>query len=146
MVRIIIHLIVHLIILNALCQAIDVPDSTIIIFSEPEHRPEYKGGHQQLIYFIASNIKYPESAIKDSIEGVVYVNFIVDTNGITKEHKILKGIRDDLNEEAIRIAKLIRFETPAVNQGRPIIYNYSLPIRFILKNRKNKIKQPLNDL
>jgi protein TonB len=132
MVRIVIFIVLQLFWVDAICQTIGISDSTTIIFSEPECIPEYKGGHQGLLYFISNNIKYPITAIEDSIEGNVFVNFIVDTNGFTKNHKVIDGIREDLNKEAIRIAELIKFEKPAMNGGRAVFYSYSLSIKFFL--------------
>lgn len=102
-----------------------------------ENMPEYKGGYPQLKNFIDSVLVYPEQAISDSIEGTVYVGFYVDTTGKTVQHKVLKGIRDDINQEALRIAKQIKFHQPARERGKPVRITYELPIRFKLSEKKN---------
>lgn len=110
---------------------------SIIGLGITEEMPEYKGGYPQLKDFIDSVLVYPEQAISDSIEGTVYVGFYVDTTGKTIQHKVLKGIRDDINQEALRIAKQIKFHQPARVRGKPVRITYELPIRFILPEKKN---------
>lgn len=50
-----------------------------------ETAPVYGG---DLNSFITDNIYYPISAIKDSVEGTVYVEFYIDTVGGTFKHRV----------------------------------------------------------
>lgn len=110
-------------------------DSLFIVFGEIEESPKYKNSYSGLLQFIETNIQYPIKALEDSIEGIVYVSFIVDTNGSTSDHKILKGIREDIDNEALRVIKLLIFEKPATLRGKPIKYEYLMPINFIINNK-----------
>jgi protein TonB len=118
-------------------------DDFITIISEP---PRYKVGNamdidaDSLKNFIRRNIIYPESAINDSIEGNVYVAYWIDTLGQTHDHRILRGIRDDLDEEALRVTKLIRFEKPAMQLSRPIKIQYSTRVAFKLNKNDDEKK------
>lgn len=89
--------------------------------------------------FINKNIEYPLSAIQDSIEGVVFVSFYIDTLGYTFNHHIQKGVRADLNEEALRVTKLVKFVSAAKQRGKAIIVNYIVPVRFSLNNEQYSI-------
>ena len=109
---------------------------TIFKFSHPEEYP--KPEMSEVLNFIAKKIIYPETAIKDKVDGTVVVWFLVDTLGYTLEHKIVKGIRGDLDNEALRVAKLIKFDEPAKNRGKPIIYCYSVPFVFKLSEKTQK--------
>jgi len=100
------------------------------VFDNP---PLYKGGELELTKFIIENINYPNSAIDDSIFGIVYITLTVDTLGNITNYDIYKGIREDLNIEALRIAKLIKFEEPAKKRGVPVACKYAIAIRFILE-------------
>lgn len=104
-------------------------DGTIMYISKG---PEYKGNLKK---FIQKHICYPESAIKDSVQGRVMVMFIVDTSGMTINHTISKGIRKDLDDEALRVARLIRFETPAMQKKVAIKVPYTVPIDFVLPKK-----------
>ncbi len=93
--------------------------------------------------FIAECIHYPISAYEDSIEGTVYVEFYIDTVGITFNHRVLRGVSADLDEEALRVARLIRFDTPAKQRGKPIIARYFIPVRFKM-NQDEETKNVIN--
>lgn len=99
----------------------------ITIIEEP---PLFNG---DLKKFIQSELNYPLSAIKDTIEGMVVISFLIDKTGLTRNHNIIKGIRNDLDDEALRVTKLIKFATPALQKGKPIKVNYVVPVEFNLK-------------
>ena len=85
--------------------------------------------------FIQNSIIYPKGALKDSIEGKVYVSYVVDTMGFTTDNKVVKGVRKDLNEEALRITRLIKYEEPAMLNGKPIEFKYTVPVIFKLSDK-----------
>jgi len=90
---------------------------------------------EKLFDFIKTNIVYPITAKEDRIEGLVIVGFKIETTGATSEHKIIQGIREDLNNEALRVAKLIKFDEPAIDYfNKPLAMCYRLPIRFKLSD------------
>ncbi len=108
-----------------------------IVFAVDE-MPYFKGGVGKFIKFRKANLKYPKTALNDLIEGTVHVNFWIDTLGKTFDHRVVKGVRYDLDEEALRVAKLIQFETPAFQRGKPVFIEYSVPFVFEIKRRKKK--------
>lgn len=99
-----------------------------------EEAPLFKG---DLELFIKDNIRYPLSAIKDSVEGTVYVEFYIDTTGLTFNHRVLRGVRDDLDNEALNVVRLLLFDSPAKQRGKPVVVRYLVPVRFVLD--KNNI-------
>ncbi len=96
---------------------------------------ETEGDLKSLLEFIQQNLRYPKTAKKDKIEGTVFVEFWVDTCGFTSEHKIKKSIRHDLDKEALRVAKLLRYDIPATDDHtkQPVGICITLPIRFKLE-------------
>lgn len=114
-------------------------NDTLIIGNDiAEVMPKFRKSNETIDEFISNNIKYPLSAIKDSIEGKVFISLIIDTIGNTYCHIILRGIRKDLNQEALRVAKLIKFDKPAMQRGKPIKINYNIPIEFKLPEKEKK--------
>jgi TonB family protein len=94
---------------------------------------------KKLSDFIAANLTYSQKAKEDKIEGTVVITFWVDTIGNTSEHKISEGVREDLDNEALRVAKLIKFDVPAKNvYGNSVGFCLSVPIRFLLNEEKCK--------
>lgn len=94
-----------------------------------ESMPIYNG---DLNCFLKKHIVYPVKANQDKIEGRVVISFWVDTNGNTFNHRIEKGIRDDVNQEAVRVSKLINFNKPAMSGGVPVKVRYYITIEFKL--------------
>ena len=94
-----------------------------------EEAPVFGG---DLKLFIKDKVRYPQSALEDATEGTVYIGFYIDTAGFTFDHYVLRGVRDDLDEEALRVAKLIRFDSPAKQRGKPIVVHYMVPVKFAL--------------
>jgi len=97
-----------------------------------ETMPEFIGGQQKLMEFLKNNIKYPEKAKNNGVQGVVYISFIVDKNGDIQDIKVLKGVSDELDKEAVRVVKLMPKWKPGKQSGIPIGVSYTLPIKFAL--------------
>lgn len=105
-----------------------------------ENTPQFREGDnssQELMNFISRYLRYPASALEDSVEGRVIINFWVETSGDTDNHKIVRGVRGDLDNEALRVAKLLKFEVPAMQRGRPVRMIFTLPFTFDLKRTKS---------
>jgi TonB family protein len=98
-------------------------------------QPEVVGGLTAMVKFIGNNIKYPVLARRTGIEGVVFVEFIVDVGGKLRNIKVLKGISLELDEEALRVVDLMNKElpwSPGMFNGQPVNVRFVLPIKFTL--------------
>lgn len=116
-------------------QTLDTAKVEMITFIE--EAPFFNGNLKE---FIQGEVVYPLSAKKDTIKGIVVISFTIDTLGLTVNHKVVKGIREDLNNEALRVAKLIKFDRPALQKGRPIEVEYTVPVVFNLGDTEKKSK------
>lgn len=97
----------------------------------PCYNKSCKGNSEKdLFKFIKKSINYPQSALHDLIEGTVIIGFIVELDGSTTQHKILTGVRDDINKEALRIIKLIKYAEPAKQANKSVRVKMVLPIKF----------------
>jgi len=99
----------------------------------------------KLYEFISSELRYIKTAREDGIVGEVQVQFWVDTTGSTIEHRIIQSVRQDLDDEVLRITKLLKFDLPATHSGKPVGTCLTLPFRFNIvgnsKPSKHVIKQ-----
>lgn len=102
------------------------------IYNEVEIMPEYPGGQEALLKFISENVKYPENAIKNEIQGKVFVSFVIDESGAVTKVKVLRGVDADLDKEAVRVIKLLEKWTPGKEKGKAVKVMYTLPINFAL--------------
>ena len=96
--------------------------------------PQFPGGGEAaLIKYLSQNIKYPPMARESNISGNVYVTFLVDKDGKVKDAKILRGIGGGCDEEALRVVSHMPDWKPGKQNGRPVMVQYNLPVRFTLK-------------
>ncbi|MEJ2594324.1 MAG: M56 family metallopeptidase [bacterium] len=102
------------------------------ILTEAETMPEFPGGIQALMSFLAENIKYPETAKANKTEGKVMVNFVVNKAGSVTEVEAVKGIGDGCDEEAVRVVKMLPDWTPGYNDGKAVNVSFNLPVLFRL--------------
>ncbi|MBL7137912.1 MAG: energy transducer TonB [Bacteroidales bacterium] len=103
------------------------------IFTVVEENPLFPGGEAALYKFLSESIKYPEEAKELGIQGRVFVNFVVETNGSVSKVKVLRGIGGGCDEEAVRVVKSMPRWTPGKQRGIPVRVSYNLPIKFTLQ-------------
>jgi TonB family protein len=109
-------------------------DSTAVPAAAPaiayDVQPSYVGGEQKMFQFLIANFKYPPAALRDKVGGIVQIAFDVDVDGKLSNFAVQKGVRKDLNAEALRVCRLMPKWKPATLQGRPVKIRYLLPINF----------------
>ncbi len=100
------------------------------VFDAVEQMPEYPGGMQAMIEFLQTNMKYPEDAAKQKVEGRVMVQFVVETDGSITDVHVAKQVFPSLDAEAIRVVQAMPKWTPGMDKGRVVRVKYNLPIVF----------------
>ena len=103
-----------------------------VVFMVVEIMPQFPGGQTALNKFFAENIKYPVEAQKNGIEGRVYVNFVVNTDGTLTQVTIIRGSHPLLDKEALRVVKAMPKWIPGEQRGKKVKVSYTLPISFSL--------------
>jgi len=98
-----------------------------------ETMPEYPGGQAEMIKFIIKNIEYPTIAQENNISGKVYVRFVVEKDGNISDIKVVRGVSPELDQEAIRVIKMMPKWKPGTQRGEPVRVTFTLPINFTLK-------------
>ena len=98
--------------------------------------PKFNGGSAGLAKWIQEHIQYPASAAKAKIEGRVIVEFLIDKNGTVTAPKVIRGINDSLNNEALRIIRSLPRWTPGYANGKPVKTKYTYPVTFRLAKAK----------
>lgn len=108
-------------------------DTTSEAFLIVEQMPEFPGGELALRKFLANSVKYPVIAQENGIQGKVFVNFVVDTNGGISNVKIARGVDSSLDKEAIRVIRSMPKWIPGKQGGRAVRVNFTVPINFVLQ-------------
>jgi TonB family protein len=75
---------------------------------------------------------YTEEARKNKVQGVVRARVLVGSDGAVKQVKIVRGLPDGLNEQAIAAALKMRFR-PATKDGKTVAHWTVLDVEFNLR-------------
>ena len=104
------------------------------IFTAVEQQAEFPGGIAALMKWLNQNIRYPEQAAANDIQGRVIVKFVVEKDGSIGAVEILKGVDKDLDREALRVVKKMPKWQPGKNNGVAVRSYFNLPVTFKLQN------------
>jgi len=89
------------------------------------------GNENTLMVFIAKNIRYPEVALENGIEGTVVIGFTINADGTCSDLRILKDIGGGCAAEAMRVIKKTDgFWVPGELNGAPVTTPMLAPVKF----------------
>ena len=111
-----------------------------VVFVDYEQQPQFPGGETALLKYLQENIKYPPKALKDSIQGRVVVQFVVDKAGKVGEVKVVRSVNKELDDEAVRIVKTLPKFYPGRQNGQAIAVWYTVPVTFKLQDKQEPEK------
>lgn len=103
------------------------------VFYVAEKQPEFPGGDNMMYNFIYRNLRYPNSARENGIQGKVYITFIVTKEGEIKDIKVLYG-PPILSNEGIRLVEIMPNWIPGIQNGEKINCQVTLPFQFRLSS------------
>jgi Ca-activated chloride channel family protein len=113
-------------------EIMDPEDDKETIFQHVEQMPQFPGGDRAMMEFIVRNMVYPPEMAQQGIQGRVILRFVVEADGSISEIEVIKGINSLLDEEAVRVVKLMPKWIPGKLNGQPVRIYYSLPVVFKL--------------
>jgi len=102
------------------------------VFDVVEQMPEYPGGMQALFEYLGQNLKYPEDAKEQKIEGRVIAIFVVETDGSISNVEVVKPVFPSLDAEAVRVLSGMPKWKPGMQSGKVVRVKYTVPINFSL--------------
>jgi len=101
-----------------------------VVFDIVEEMPEFIGGIEKLYEYLGNNITYPEQAKDFSIQGKVFVQFVVWKDGTIRDVKVVKGTHKLLDKEALRVITQMPKWKPGKQRGKVVNAKFTLPIKF----------------
>jgi len=114
----------------------DNPPVTDVVESRPytyvEQMPELPGGGGQLaiVTAIQKAVKYPQIALRNGVEGKVFVSFTVNPKGDVTDVKIVRGLGYGLDEETMRAIKTLPRFIPGKQNGREVSVSFTVPVTY----------------
>lgn len=126
-----------------------VSDDDRRVYDVVETPPSFPGGQTELMKLIAQSVRYPADAYRDSVQGRVVMQFVVDKDGKVTSPTVVRGVCESIDEEAKRVVMQLPDFIPGKLRGEPVAVRYTLPILFKLTNKKGTVSrcagsQPIN--
>ena len=118
--------------------AVDMPieppvEDPIYDIAAVQEQPLFPGGEQAMHNYLITQLKYPEDAREMNVQGKVYVQFTVDTNGNHTDVELKRGVYASLDREAMRVIMAMPKWTPGKLGGRAVAVRMIVPITFNLR-------------
>ncbi len=103
--------------------------------------PTYAGGDYGIMEYLKKEVRYPNKMREADMSGIVYVEFVVDTNGSVTEERIAFSSHSGFNEEALRVIRGMDKWKPGVQHMEKVSVRYTVPIKFVLSGEEKSKAQ-----
>ena len=110
------------------------------VYTIVEKNPQPVGGFKKYYQLINDDLRYPEAALANGVEGKVFVQFVVNSDGTVDGVKVLKSLDAACDKEAVRLIKEGPLWKPGYHQGVPVYVRMMLPISFNIKEYEKRVK------
>ena len=108
---------------------IDVPAAPYTFVEQMPQLPG-GGGTAAIVAAIQKAVRYPSLALRNGVEGRVFVSFVVNPNGEVIDVKIVKGLGSGLDEETMRAIKTLPKFIPGKQNGREVSVAFTVPVTY----------------
>lgn len=113
----------------------------IVKTAEPENKPytmveqmpQFPGGTQELMAYIAKHLRYPVIAAENGVQGKVFIRFVVSATGSVEGVEVVRSLDPNCDKEAIRVIASLPKWIPGKQNGRNVPVYYTVPIMFKLQ-------------
>jgi len=104
------------------------------IFMIVEDMPTFKGGDvQKFSEWVKERVRYPIIAQENSIQGKVFIGFVVEPDGSVSNVQVIRSVDKSLDEEAKRVVELSPKWAPGKQRGAPVRVRFSITVNFQLQ-------------
>ena len=110
------------------------------VYQIVEEMPQFPGGEKALMEYIAKNLTYPQEARDKGVEGRVFIGMVIEKDGSVSNVKVLRGISQECDAEAVRVISSLPKWKPGKMKGEPVQVSYQIPINFKLAEKQPKKK------
>ena len=111
---------------------VQTQDNTVYKMQTVEQLPVFPGGWTALMQWLTRNLHYPAIAQQQQIQGKVVVTFIINKDGMISNIKIAQSADPLLNNEALRVVRLMPTWKPGLENNKPCRTMFAIPIEFKL--------------
>ena len=105
-----------------------------IPFQLVEEKPSFNGGDaNEFSKWVNSKLVYPEIAKENGVQGRVTLQFTVEADGRVTNVKVLRGVDESLDKEAVRVVSSSPKWKPGKQRDRAVKVTYTFPVIFQLR-------------
>jgi protein TonB len=112
---------------NAYSQSDDADND---VYNMVDQSAKFQDGYNSIIKFVQENIKFPAEAKENNVHGKLMVSVVVEKDGSLSDIKIKKGLGYGLDEEIVRIIKMMPKWQPAQHKGKAVRQSQTIMIPF----------------
>ena len=107
--------------------------NTSEVYDMVAEAPQFPGGSKAMREYLKTNMRYPQIAKENGIQGRVILQFVVDETGKVRDPKILRSVDPALDAEAIRLVEAMPLWTPGKQDGKAVAVRFTVPVVFSLQ-------------
>lgn len=111
--------------------AVDMGDNPLN-FRIVEQLPEFPGGMSAFVKWLTDNLRYPPVAQRQKIQGRVVISFVINRDGSICDLKVAHSVNPILDNEALRVARMMPRWKPGIDKNRPCRTLFAIPVEFKL--------------
>jgi len=105
-----------------------------IPFQLVETKPSFNGGDaNEFSKWVNSRLVYPEIAKENGVQGRVTLQFTVEADGRVTNVRVLRGVDESLDKEAVRVVSSSPKWKPGKQRDRAVKVTYTFPVIFQLR-------------
>lgn len=88
--------------------------------------------------WVYQNLKYPEDAVRDGVQGRVMVDFVIEKDGKVTDVRVIRGVDPELDAEAVRVISASPKWKPGKMGGEKVRTSVTVPVEFRLRKKGSK--------
>lgn len=113
----------------------------VVSFYDCDQRPVFLHSSDPkdfLEKWVYQYLKYPAEAVRDGIQGRVMVDFIIEKDGRVTGVKVVKGVSEELDAEAVKVVSASPKWKPGRVNGNKVRTSLTIPVEFRLEKKGGK--------
>ncbi len=112
---------------NAYSQSDDADND---VYNMVDQSAKFQDGYNSIIKFVQENIKFPAEAKENNVHGKLMLSVVVEKDGSLSDITVKKGLGYGLDEEIVRIIKMMPKWQPAQHKGKTVRQSQTIVIPF----------------
>lgn len=105
-----------------------------VSFQHLGQRPGFNGGNaNEFSKWVGQNLRYPEKCRQSKVQGRVTLQFTITEEGKVSDVRVLRGVNEELDKEAVRVVSESPLWTPGKDKnGETVPVSFTFPVIFQL--------------